>query len=153
MSQSQDKCPQRNGSSRHICRKAINNAGQTIFYYFFRTEDHSDPNMVCDTPPPKDASIHQIWDSYLKCSRQDYSRNEVRGQGHGHSNSKMVCDTPPLEDASTHQIWNSYLKYYRRYAPDIIILEMRSDVKVTVTKNNTLPPQDISTHQIWNSYL
>ena len=46
----------------------------------------------------------------------------------------MACDTMPSQDASTHQIWNSYLKEYKRYAPDTIILQTRSEVKVTVTR-------------------
>ena len=37
-------------------------------------------------------------------------------------------------DAFTHQIWNFYLKEYKRYAPDTIILKIRSEVKVTVTR-------------------
>ena len=45
----------------------------------------------------------------------------------------MVRDTLPSQDASTHQIWDSYLNLHRRYAPNKIILEMRSEVKVTVT--------------------
>ena len=44
----------------------------------------------------------------------------------------MVCDILPSQDASTHLIWNSYLKEYRSFAPDLI-LEPRSEVKVTVT--------------------
>ena len=50
----------------------------------------------------------------------------------------MVCGTWPSQDASTHQIWNYYLKEYRSYAPDLmLILETRSEVKVTVTGNET----------------
>ena len=46
----------------------------------------------------------------------------------------MVCDTWSSQDASTHQIWNSHLKEYRSYDPDLmLILETRSEVKVTVT--------------------
>ena len=46
----------------------------------------------------------------------------------------MVWDTWPFQDASTDQIWNSYLKEYRSNAPDLmLILETRSEVKVTVT--------------------
>ena len=66
------------------------------------------------------------------CSRHDYSKNKVRGQGH--SDPKMVCYTPPFKDAFTHEIWNSYLKEYRRYAPDSMqFLETRSEVKFKVT--------------------
>ena len=47
----------------------------------------------------------------------------------------MVCDTVQSQDAYAHQIWNSYHKEYRRYAPDsMLILETRSEVKVTVTQ-------------------
>ena len=67
----------------------------------------------------------------------------------------MVCDTLPSKDAFTHQIWNSYLKEYRRYAPDtMLILETRSEVKITVTPKkvcDTLPSQGAPTHQIWGS--
>ena len=46
----------------------------------------------------------------------------------------MVCDILPFQDASTHLIWNSYLKEYRSFVPDLmLILETRSEVKVTVT--------------------
>ena len=60
------------------------------------------------------------------------SRTEARGQGH--SDSKKVCDTLQPQDVFTHYIWDSYLKLYRRYAPDMIFLELRSEVKVTVTR-------------------
>ena len=47
----------------------------------------------------------------------------------------MVFDTPTSQDAFTHKFWNSYLKDYRRYASDqMLILETRSEGKVTVTK-------------------
>ena len=45
----------------------------------------------------------------------------------------MVYDTLPSQDAPIHQILDSYLQLCRRYAPDTIILEIRSTVKVTVT--------------------
>ena len=78
--------------------------------------------MVRDTTPSKDASKHQIWNSYLKEYRRyapDTKRdgrtdgrtdivitikNLVRGKGQGHSDPKMVRGTPPSQDASTHQI-------------------------------------------------
>ena len=50
----------------------------------------------------------------------------------GHSDPKMVCHTLSYQDASKHQIWDSYLKLCRRYALHKNILEMRSEVKVTV---------------------
>ena len=49
---------------------------------------------------------------------------------------KVVRDTLSSQDASTHLTWNSFLKEYRSYALDLMpILETRSEVKVTVTKN------------------
>ena len=54
--------------------------------------------------------------------------------GQGHSDLYKVCDTPQFQDATSHQIWDSYLKYYKTYAPDTIIQETRSEVKVTVTR-------------------
>ena len=87
MLQPRDKSPQRNGSRMDSFEeKLFDNAGQTIFMFTFRTEarghDHSGPNMVCDTPPPQDASIHQIWDNIgytcMLQNKQDYSRNEVK---------------------------------------------------------------------------
>ena len=59
---------------------------------------------------------------------------KILARGQGHSDLKIECDTSPSQDASTHQIWNSYLKGYKRYAPDTIILETRSEVKVKVTQ-------------------
>ena len=51
----------------------------------------------------------------------------------------MVCDTRPSQDAAIYQIWNSYLKEYSRYAPDSMpILDTRSEVKVTVTKEGSI---------------
>ena len=48
---------------------------------------------------------------------------------------KMVHNISPSKDASVHQIGDSYLKEYRKYAPDLMpILEIRSEVKVTVTQ-------------------
>ena len=44
-----------------------------------------------------------------------------------------VHDTLPSQDASILQVLDSYLNQYWRFAPDMIILEMRSDVKVRVT--------------------
>ena len=71
-------------------------------------------------------------------------KNYVRGQGH--SDPKMVCGTPPSKDASTHQIWNSYLKEFKRYAPDTIILETRSEVKVTVTRKLYMTLRHLKMH-------
>ena len=57
------------------------------------------------------------------------------GQSQGHSDPKMICDTLSSQYTFIHQIWNSYLKEYRRYAPDSMqFLEIRSEVKVTVTQ-------------------
>ena len=44
---------------------------------------------------------------------------------------KMVYDTLPPKDGHINKIWDSY----RSYAPDMIILDISSEVKVTVTKN------------------
>ena len=48
----------------------LDNAGQTIFYEFPRTDargqGHSDPKTHCDTLRPQDVSTYQILDSYLK---------------------------------------------------------------------------------------
>ena len=61
---------------------------------------------------------------------------------------KMVYNTLPPKDGHKNKIWDSY----RIYAPDMIILDIRSEVKVSVTKNKMVrdssPPQDASTHQI-----
>ena len=43
----------------------------------------------------------------------------------------MVCDTSASKDVSKQQIWDSHLKYYKRYVLDTIILQTRSEVKVT----------------------
>ena len=45
----------------------------------------------------------------------------------------VLCDPPSCHDASTHQIWDSYLKSYRRYTPEMISLEIRSEVNVKIT--------------------
>ena len=72
MLQSREKCPQiKEWSSRgQICGKLFDNAGQTIFYDFFRAEargqGHRDLDTKCDTPQLQDVSAHQTWDSYLK---------------------------------------------------------------------------------------
>ena len=57
----------------------------------------------------------------------------------------MVCDTPQSQDL----IWHSYLKEYRRYVPDsMLLLETRSEVKVTVTQGwyATLPHPKMHAH-------
>ena len=43
--------------------------------------------------------------------RHNYSKNEVRGQGH--SDPKMVCDTPPSQDAYTHEDSGEPVQMYR----------------------------------------
>ena len=51
---------------------------------------------------------------------------------------KVLRDNLSSQDASTHLIWNSFLKEYRSYALDLMpIVETRSEVKVTLTKNGT----------------
>ena len=77
-------------------------------------------------------------------------------RGQGYSDSKMAQDTPASQDASSHQIRDSYLKCYKRYAPDIIVLQARSEVKVTLTRKwyTTLHrPKTHSYTKFWNSYL
>ena len=77
-------------------------------------------------------------------------KNLVRRQCH--SDPKMVHDISPSEDVFIHQIKDSFLKEYRRYATDLmLILETRSEVKVTVTQKrkgmHTPPSRDAYTHQ------
>ena len=43
-----------------------NNIRDMFWTQLFYKLGQSDPKMVCDTPPSKDASTHQIWDSYLQ---------------------------------------------------------------------------------------
>ena len=63
------------------------------------SEVKANATLICDTPPPQDAS-NDIG--------HYYSRNKARGQGKCHSN--RLYDTPPSQDASRHHIWDSYLK-------------------------------------------
>ena len=100
----------------------------------------------------------------MKCS--GYNCSKTRPEVKVIVSQKVVRDTLSSQDASTHLIWNSFLKEYRSYALDLMpILETRSEVKVTVTKNGTgqsvIPRcihtpnchQRCFTHQIWNFYL
>ena len=69
--------------------------------------------------------------------------------GQGHSDPNMVCDTLPSQDAPIHHILDSSLQLCRRYAPDMIILEIRSTVKLTLTPKMVRDSQlfqDASTH-------
>ena len=77
------------------------------------TVSHKDPKMVHGISPSKDASIHRIWNSYLKEYRR-YAPDsmqilEIRSEVKV-SDPKMGLDTAPSQDAFTHQIWDSYLK-------------------------------------------
>ena len=76
--------------------------------------------------------------------------------GQGHNDPKMVHHISPSKDASIHQIGDSYLKEYRKYAPDLMpILEIRSEVKVTVTQKRytTYHTKDIEDmHQGYRKY-
>ena len=78
--------------------------------------------MVRDTSSSQDASIHQIWDSYLKYYPR-YARDTIflktSSEVKVTVTQKMVRDTPLSHHVSTYQIWNAYLKEYRRYAPDM----------------------------------
>ena len=82
---------------------------------------------------------HAKMHPHTKCGIPSSKNKEVilEPKSQGHSDRKRKQDNQPLQDAFTHQIWDSYLKYYKWYAPDIIILNMRSNVKfkVTVTRN------------------
>ena len=54
---------------------------------------------------------------------------------------KQVHDTPSSQDAITHQIWN----YNNRHAKDTIILENRTEIKVTAIEKmvcDNPQPQD-----------
>ena len=102
---------------------------------------HSDPvNSICHSTTLRYTHTQNL--GFLSqiiqeiCSGHDYLKTmpEVC-QGQGQSDRKIVCDTPPSQDALTYQIWNFYLKEYRRYEPEsMLILETRSEVKVTVTQ-------------------
>ena len=61
----------------------------------------------------------------------------------------MVFDTSASKDVSIHQIWDSSLKLNMRYAPDTIIVEIRSRSQKLI--HDTLPSYDATTHQIWDS--
>ena len=76
---------------------------------------------------------------------------ETMSEGKVNTDPKMALDTLSSQDASTHQILDSYLKYCRRYATDTIILDMRSQVKVTVLQIWCVTHCPI--HQILDSYL
>ena len=56
---------------------------------------------------------------------------EKKVTGQGHSDPKMRRDTPPSQDAFTHQIWLP--QKHKKYAPDMIILKTRLEVKFKVT--------------------
>ena len=72
----------------------------------------------------------------MKCSGHNCSK--TRSEVKVIVTQKVVRDTLSSKDASTHLIWNSFLKEYISYALDLMpILETRSEVKVTVTKNGT----------------
>ena len=74
-------------------------------------QGHSDPKMVCDTPPYQDAYTYQIWNPFLKEYKR-YARNTI------------ILKTR-----------NPFLKEYKRLAWNTIILKTRSEVEVTVTQN------------------
>ena len=47
-----------------------NNTRDMLWARLFKSQGHSDPKMVRNTPPSQDVSTHQIWNSYLKESRR-----------------------------------------------------------------------------------
>ena len=47
-------------------------------------QGHSDPKMVCDTPPSQDASTNKIWNSYLKEYRRYAPDTKRDGRTDGH---------------------------------------------------------------------
>ena len=67
------------------------------------------------------------------CPGHNYSRNEVRVQGL--CDPKMVSNTPPSHHPKMHQHTKCWIPTSNNtgdmYAPDTIILEMRSEVNVT----------------------
>ena len=66
---------------------------------------------------------------------------------------RKIHGTQPSQDASTRQIQDSYLNQYRRYAPNMIILEMRSRSQWPGNNMRHSTSQDASKNQIYDSYL
>ena len=62
-----------------------------------------------------------------------HTNSSDKTMSHGHSDPQTVCDTLQPQDLSTHQMWGSYVKIYRRYAPDMVLLELLPEIKVTMT--------------------
>ena len=66
MSQSRDECPQRNWSSiRHIWEEICSRHKKLEWGQKSMLRSKL-PKMVRTTPPSKEESTHQIWDSYIK---------------------------------------------------------------------------------------
>ena len=95
----------------------------------------------------QDASTHLIWISFLKqyisyaldlmLILETRSEVKVTVTKNGRDNPSFqdaFTHQIATRDAFTHQIWNFYLKEYKRCAPDTIILKIRSEVKVTMTR-------------------
>ena len=65
-----------------------NNIRDMLRTRLLRGQGHSDPKMVRDTPSSKDASTHQIWNSYLKEYRR-YAPDTKR-DGHTGTDGRTV---------------------------------------------------------------
>ena len=129
-------------------------APDTIFLKTRSEVKVSDPKMVCGTPSSKDASKHNIWNSYLKeykryaqdtiipKTRSDVKVTVTRKwyvtlDHRSKSVTRKWYKTLHHPKMHLHTKWNSYLKEHRRFAPDSMqFLETRSEVmfNVIVTK-------------------
>ena len=131
--------------------------------------------MVRDTLLFKDASTHQIWDSYLKLykiyaldtivlktkseARVTVTRNWYATLRHPKMHPHIKFENPTswkIRDMFRTQIWNSYLKEYRWYAPDSMqFLKNSGRGQVQghsdrIMVCDTLSSQDASSHKIWD---
>ena len=106
-------------------------------------QGHSDPNMVCDTPPSQDAFTHQIWKSYLI----EYRRYAPESMHFLKTRSEVkfnVTVTQLWYVTLLHPKMHQHTKFEiptsnnMRYAPDTIILKTRSEVKVKVAVTQKL---------------
>ena len=106
MSQSRDKWPPRNGSSRDTSVDSYLTMLDRQFFFNLPKlrpgQGHGDLEIKCDTQRPQDVSTHQIWDSFLK-----YYRCVIIELRPGVSAQEKVCNTQRPQDVSTQQIWDS----------------------------------------------
>ena len=114
----------------------------------------NDSTLSSPLPPPTGCYREYLCKLKLAdggCTATEYRGTESSLGGFNHLNIRSQCRwqfVPVLYGPLYGGCPN------RRYAPDTIILETKSEVKVTVTKMVCdTPPQDASTHQIWKSYL